>query len=323
MMLALERKLADSLVNVFENGFRPWWVGTREMALKWRASSQLRFVSAPEGFSSEGGWWTDVSGVVSPLPALGREAAGRWTRPKSEVREGSGGTVSTSGGEWTAAMSRLHLRDRAMVKSIVFPAGVSAIGWRALYEFTVLESIVFSASCSVLGTESFRGCESLKAISLPADCKTTGVDAFCECESLESVTIPAGCMTISPGSFSWCTSLTSVKIPSSCTMVGNNAFGWCSLGEVVVPDGCQIGDYAFQYCVSLMTVIIGSGCTTIGVCAFRGCTALASVALPSTLKSIGGEAFENCRALRTIAVPKGCQVDECAFWGSKTRMAEL
>jgi hypothetical protein len=55
VVLALEWKLADSLEVALENGFRPWWFRTREVSLKGRASSKLEFVSAPEGFSAEGG----------------------------------------------------------------------------------------------------------------------------------------------------------------------------------------------------------------------------------------------------------------------------
>jgi hypothetical protein len=49
-VFALERKLADLLEVALENGFHPWWGRTRDMSLKWRASSEMEFVSAPEGF---------------------------------------------------------------------------------------------------------------------------------------------------------------------------------------------------------------------------------------------------------------------------------
>jgi hypothetical protein len=71
---ALERKHAASLEIAFESGLRPWWSRTRDESLRWRASSRLGFMPAPEGFSSDGGWWTDVSGAVSALPPLGCDA---------------------------------------------------------------------------------------------------------------------------------------------------------------------------------------------------------------------------------------------------------
>jgi hypothetical protein len=66
VVFALERKLADSLVNAFANGFRPWWSRAREVSRNWQASSRLEFVSAPEDFSSEGGWGGPCRALSGP-----------------------------------------------------------------------------------------------------------------------------------------------------------------------------------------------------------------------------------------------------------------
>jgi hypothetical protein len=322
-LFALERKLADVLLLTYGNGFRPWWFRTREVSLKWRASLQLEFVSAPEGLSPEGGWWTAVSGVVSALPAVSWEAGEGHTQEVSAVSGGAGGTRSASRVEWTAAMSQAQLGKRALVKSIVFPAGITAIGWRALKGLEALESVVFPVGCTVFGAESLQGCKSLKAVSLPAGCKATGVHAFSGCSSLTSVTIPVGCMVISAGSFFECASLTGVEVPKSCIRVGDGAFIASGLKQVMIPDGCEVENWAFHRCRFLTTVTIGTGCTTIGRATFRDCTALARVTLPSTLKSIGTSAFRECPALATIAIPRQCQVDRHAFQGSKTRVTGL
>jgi hypothetical protein len=57
-VFALEWKLADALLVALEKGFRPWSWRALEVLLECRASSEMEFVSAPEGFSSQGGWWT-------------------------------------------------------------------------------------------------------------------------------------------------------------------------------------------------------------------------------------------------------------------------
>jgi hypothetical protein len=85
-VLALERKLADSLVLAFENGFGPWWYLTRQVSLMWRASAELAFVPAPEGFSVDGGWWRSRSGDEWALSQLGSEGDGMWKLPKSIQR---------------------------------------------------------------------------------------------------------------------------------------------------------------------------------------------------------------------------------------------
>jgi hypothetical protein len=312
-VFALGRRLADSLVVAFGSGFRPWWSRTREQASKWRASSRLDFMSAPEGFSAEGGWWTDVLGVVSALTALGCEGGDGPTQ-----MDAAHGGRSAFGGEWTKTMSQTQLGDGAVVKSIVFPVGVTAIGEQALRGFEVLESVVFPANCSVFDTYCLYSCRSLRAVLLQVGCTATGVGAFCCCSSLTSVTIPVGCSMISDWSFARCHSLRSVSIPNSCVLVGSNAFLCSGLRHVVIPEGCEIGKSAFQWCQSLATVTIGTGCTKIEDYAFLGCTVLALVALPSTLMSIGQWTFGNCPELATIAIPKGCRVNGDPFQGSRT-----
>jgi hypothetical protein len=322
-VVAVERKLADSLVIAFENGFRPWSFRTREASLKWRGSSQLEFVPAPEGFSSEGGWWTAVSGVVTALPAMACDAASRPTQATYGMTAGMGDALRSSTGEWTGEMSLVCLGEHAEVRSIVLPTGIRAIGEKALGGFEAMESVVFPSGCTVFGFGALAHCKSLKAVSLPAGCKETGDCAFYDCASLASVGIPGGCTTINDGSFGWCIGLTSVKIPDSCTMIGSGAFRGSSIGQVAIPNGCTVGMRAFECCQSLTTVTIGSGCTTIPCSTFGHCTGLTSMTLPSTLRSIGKWAFGNCTALAVIAVPRGCQLDEDAFEGSTTRVTEL
>jgi hypothetical protein len=193
-VFALERKLADSLVVALENGFRPWWGCTREVSLKCRASSQLDIAPAPEGLSSEGGWWTDISGAVSALQALGcgNEHASMLTSGERRVE-------STFKGEWTEAMSKAQLGKKRAVKSVVLPVGVTALGKHALGGFEVLESVAFPAGCTVMGYCALRNCVSIKAISLPACCAATGAFAHWGSRSLVSVVIPVGCTSIGDG----------------------------------------------------------------------------------------------------------------------------
>jgi hypothetical protein len=320
-VFALEWKLADALVAALENGLRPWLSRTRDVALKWRASSQLEFVMAPDGFWSDGGWWTAVSGVVSALRTIRSEILCRWTRPKSLGREGSNQTVVAFSDEWTAELSQTQLGEKAAVKRIIFPAGVTAIGKEALQGFEALESVVFPATCTGFGRFAVSGCNNLKAISLPVGCRATGYGAFAGCSALSSVTIPVGCTAISDYSFRACISLRGVWFPDGCTRIGQGAFLGSSLEHAVIPDACEIGSLAFQCCRSLTSVTIGE-CATIGYATFSGCTTLASVTLSSTHKSIGNEAFGLCPALATIVVPKGCQMYAGAFRGSKTRVTK-
>jgi hypothetical protein len=137
-VFAVERKLAAALETALESGYRPWWHCVREVALKWRPGAQMEFVSAPDGFCSEGGWWTDVFGVTWALPGLALGGSGGPGRPPRMHR-----VHAAFNGEWTRAMSQAHLSEKGLVKSVVFPSGVTEIGDKALMDFEILESVVF------------------------------------------------------------------------------------------------------------------------------------------------------------------------------------
>jgi hypothetical protein len=340
-VFALEGKLADSLVVALESGFQPWWSRTRELSLKGRPSSEIRFVSAPDGFSADGGWWTSFSGATSALRAHGSESWFGSTMPDRALR-----VRPSVGVEWTSAMSQAQMDDANLVKSVVFPSGVIAIGERAFCGFGSIESVVFPASYITFGESAFEDCKALKIVSFPVGCKATGRCAFCGCEALVNALIPAGCAMVSECCFMGSASLTGVRFPCGLRLIGNSAFFGCAIKVVTLPDGCEVaecafyrcvalmsvaigrecksvGEAAFQYCQALATVTIGAGCLSVGDFAFDQCSLLVSVALPSSVRSIGFRGFGGCTSLATIDVPESCQVDERAFTASSPRMTRF
>jgi hypothetical protein len=340
-VFALERKLADSFVVALEDGFHPWRMRTREVSLKWRASRQLEFVSAPGGFSSGGGWWTSLFDATSALRGGGSETGHGPTLPKGAL--GVGSVVEF---EWTKEVSQAQFGDAILVKSVVSPPAVTAIGDNACCDFPALESVVFPAGCTDFGKWAFARCKALKAVSLPVGCKATCHYAFAQCTSLATALIPAGCVTVSASCFSGDISLTGVRLPDGLTLVGTCAFSRCALREIALPDGCQvsrsafyrcelltkvtigrgsisIGYGAFQGCGTLTTVTIGDGLASIGGYAFHDCSVLAAVALPQSVLSIGAYSFAACSSLLTIAVPKGCHLLYCAFYECRPRVTRF
>jgi hypothetical protein len=69
--------------------------------------------------------------------------------------------------EWTKRLSQAHFDDANLVKSVVFPAGVFAIGEESMSRFEALESVVLTVDCIDVDDFAFAGCKALKAISLP------------------------------------------------------------------------------------------------------------------------------------------------------------
>jgi hypothetical protein len=109
VVFAREEKLADALMVACENGVHPWWSPAHEALLKWQASEKIDFGRAPDGFSKDGGWWTDLSGVTSAFPGR-RVGAELGPIPPDETCHAGPGF----GIEWTAAKSRDLLDEKAL-----------------------------------------------------------------------------------------------------------------------------------------------------------------------------------------------------------------
>ena len=95
------------------------------------------------------------------------------------------------------------------------------------------------------------------------------------------------------------------------TSIGDYAFNYCmSLTSVSIPDSVtSIGSSAFSSCSALTSIAIPDSVTSIGDYAFSGCSALASVTLGNSVTSIGDYAFRNCSALRIV-----CYAGTSAQW---------
>lgn len=98
-------------------------------------------------------------------------------------------------------------------------------------------------------------------------------------------------------------------------------------GDVVIPEGLKINNYAFSGCENITSltipatmttipnqafsgylggnIIIPEGVTTISSQAFYGCANITSITLPSTITSIADYAFQGCSSLTSIVIPEG------------------
>lgn len=98
--------------------------------------------------------------------------------------------------------------------------------------------------------------------------------------------------------------ITSASIDENCKIIGTAAFKDCeNLLIVEIPNTVtSIGEYSFEYCLSLKKVIFknDSQLTSIDYNAFFGCSSLESVILPNKLTSIGSQAFDNCTSLTKV-----------------------
>lgn len=118
--------------------------------------------------------------------------------------------------------------------------------------------------------------------------------------------------------------LTSVVVSEGIDTINGAFNGASGLMSVSLPSTLRkITDYAFAGCVSLKTIVIPDGVTEIGDSAFSGCTGIETLVLPSSLQLIGNSAFEGCTGLRGIVIPPSCKsIGSDAFLGC-TALASL
>jgi BspA type Leucine rich repeat region (6 copies) len=221
--------------------------------------------------------------------------------------------------------------------SVTIGNRVTSIGNHAFDYCLSLTSVTITNSVTNIGSYAFYKCYKLTSVTIPTSVTSIGNYAFQYCTSLTSVTIPTSVTSIGDYAFYGCGSLTNVMIPGSVTSIGSGAFNWgTSLSAITVdasnpayssvagvlfnqsqttliqcPGGkagtytiatsvTSIGDYAFNYCLSLTSVTIGNSVTNIGYSAFSSCTNLTSVTIGNSVTSIGSAAFQYCTSLRGV-----------------------
>jgi hypothetical protein len=131
------------------------------------------------------------------------------------LTNGTRRALSAFNGESTKVMSEAQLGEKALVKSVVFASGVTAIGEETLACFGPRVSGV-PVGCTMFGMGSFHSCTTLRPASLPVGCEATDEHAFMDCGAVT----PPGCISIGRGAFSSCLLLASVTLPGPLQSIG-------------------------------------------------------------------------------------------------------
>ena len=113
------------------------------------------------------------------------------------------------------------------ITSVVFEAGVSAVGDYAFYMCKDLSSVTFGDGIETIGYRAFYDCDSITAITIPDSVLAIGDEAFAWSAELTSATLGNGIITIGEKAFADCTALSSMTIPSSVSAIGESAFDMC------------------------------------------------------------------------------------------------
>lgn len=152
-----------------------------------------------------------------------------------------------------------------VLKEIILPTDLNAIGKSAFYGNTKLERVVFKD---------------------PAEAYVPETEYDDEGNEIESTYDPdAISMTIYPGAF------------SGCKLLSDSEF---DLSPVKSID--QILENAFDSCIGLLSFTIPSGVEKLGNQVFKDCTGLTSVDIPKSITTLGSSIFLNCENLSEVTV---------------------
>ena len=144
----------------------------------------------------------------------------------------------------------------------------------AFYGLTALETVIIKPnSISAFPDLEFKDSTKLTTIdfqgtgvlSISMKAKTVSVVKFAEgitqigalnnFDNVVSLTFPTSLEVIGNGGFVNFDALESIEFPPNLKSIGNNAFSSCrSLKQVTIPDGVQLGEYAFQLCSALTSI---------------------------------------------------------------------
>ncbi len=126
---------------------------------------------------------------------------------------------------------RRHIVIPAEVKKGFTRCRVVGVAYRAFEDQRSLRSVTFPASMTAIGDAAFRGCTRLKRIRMEAGTESIGAEAFAECKRLFDLTLPESLSSIGHGAFRGCRRLTALMIPgfriSGCDGMAPDAFYGC------------------------------------------------------------------------------------------------
>ena len=260
-----------------------------------------------------------------------------YSRDGKRLLKGNDKIIEYKVKEGTKVICDCAFRRCQSLSFIVFPNGVTSIGYFAFCGCKSLSSITLPCGITSIGHSAFGWCESLLSITLPSSVTFIGDFAFSWCESLSSITLPNGVTSIGDRAFLLCKSLSLIVLPKFLKYIGGNPFKGCKCHiesishyfkiknnvlynsdmsklisylsekkEFIVPNGVtSIGDSAFGACISLSSITLPNSVTSIGDGAFSGCSSLLSITLPNGVTSIGDGAFMCCSSLASIIFPNG------------------
>lgn len=159
-----------------------------------------------------------------------------------------------------------------LLKNLVIPEEIEAIGNYQFAHFYQLESVVLPNSVKIIGQKSFYYCENLKIVDFGQGLEMFTLMSFAGCTSLKNVNLPESLSEIGYSTFQGCTSLVSINIPNKVKTL-----------QMLL----------FYYCTNLKTIIIGLGVNYIDSTVFMECRTLNTIHFAGTQQMWDAILYQN------------------------------
>lgn len=255
--------------------------------------------SKPEnwsGFSDRPVYWGITSANfletenMQYVSSNGKAIIARYTGAHDDLTIPSSVTIGDS--SVSVAEIGAYAFSYSSLESILIPAGITSIGYRAFYHCGSLGAITVDT-----GNQYHKSIDG----NLYNKAGTTFIQ-YPPGKAGSSFVIPDKVTSIASSAFAYCSGLTSITISNSVTSIGEYAFYYCSgLTSITLPTYVTtIRAHAFHYCSGLTYIYLSSRVTTIESYAFAACSALPSITIPSSVRGIGAYAFYNCSDLYSV-----------------------
>ena len=173
-------------------------------------------------------------------------------------------------------------------------------------------------SLLTINARAFEYCTSLDTIKLDQNLETIGGYVFSHSSSIEEVTIK--CATLGDYIFDWCTNLQRVNFDNSqLDEISTGAFNRAESLVTITRSGevggtidlqtaqiTKIGDYAFNYCLSLTSLDIPASVEEIGVYAFAYNESLVDATVRCS--NVGEYMFAYDTELQTVSIDNNVEI---------------
>ena len=191
------------------------------------------------------------------------------------------------------------------LKKIILPENITEIGEKAFYYGRFIEDINLPASLTKISERAFAFCAKLPTPSFPENLEEIGESAYRYCHGIKGeVVMPEKLRSIGGYAFEN-SDITKINFPTSLEFLGGGAFSGTLLGEVYLPDNCELDPSGGQFMANpeLVKVHLPANSTIVPQNMFIQCYKLREVELPERLETIGYSAFQGDQQIEEIVLP--------------------